>query len=328
MTFMLAQPSVVKLLMEEAKSQAYDTIIIGESHAAYGYNPFIISDKIGHEVFNISRGRIIIPNLSYILEEINVLGQYKKVILDLDESYFEESNKGNNGTDTNLLLKLSGERRLRYFKDILLKENYNDILADYTVNSTTIKNIPRNVECKLSKSNYIGGESAIQSVYSVIENESYRYEGRGFLRGIKKSDNKYESKQFDTDNINAENLEAFKKIVQYCKNNNIELVCAQSALPPYRLLNENMDEVHEYFAELCDKYDVPFYDLNYLKDEYLSRTDDDYIDLEGHMMGELADRQSTVLGQILVSENKDAFFYDNYNDVLTHLNTKKEGVSQ
>ena len=100
----------------------------------------------------------------------------------------------------------------------------------------------------------------------------------------------------------------------------IELVCVQSALPPYRLQNENMDDAHEYFAELCGEYDVPFYDFNYLKDEYLSRTDDDYVDLDGHMMGELADRQSAVLGQILIAENKKEFFYDNYDDVLSHLN--------
>jgi hypothetical protein len=93
----------------------------------------------------------------------------------------------------------------------------------------------------------------------------------------------------------------------------------QSALPPYRVQNENMDEVHEYFTELCSEYQVPFYDLNYLKNEFLSRTDDDYVDLDGHMMGELADRQSAVLGQILISENKEAFFYDNYDDVLNNL---------
>lgn len=44
-----------------------------------------------------------------------------------------------------------------------------------------------------------------------------------------------------------------------------------------------MDDVHEYFAELCGEYGVPFYDLNYLKDEYLSRTDDDYVDLDAFL---------------------------------------------
>lgn len=321
LTFMLAKPSVVKLLMKEAKNVECDTLIIGESHAVNGYNPLALSNKTGHEVFNISRGLMPLPNLSYILEEVNVDSQYKRVILDLDASYFEDDNKGNIGTDTCLLFKLTGNRQFSYIKNILLKENYNDIFADYNADASTVKQIPRNLKCKLRKSYFTGGELAIQSTYSMIVSAvgCYDYASRGFLRGIKKSDAEYVSKYFEENNIKQENVEAFKKIVKYCKDNDIELICVQSALPPYRLQNENMDEVHEYFIELCSEYNVPFYDLNYLKNEYLSRTDDDYVDLDGHMMGELADRQSMVLGQILISENKEAFFYDNYDDVLKHL---------
>lgn len=119
--------------------------------------------------------------------------------------------------------------------------------------------------------------------------------------------------------IKGENLEAFENIVDYCEKNNIELICVQSALPPSRLKNENMDDVHEYFIKLCDKYGVPFYYLNYLKSEYLSRTDDDYVDIDGHMMGELADKQSVVLSRLLLDNNKSLYFYDDYNEVLEHL---------
>lgn len=43
--------------------------------------------------------------------------------------------------------------------------------------------------------------------------------------------------------------------------NGYNITCVQSALPPSRLINENnMDDVHEYFIKLCDKYGVPFYD--------------------------------------------------------------------
>lgn len=80
-----------------------------------------------------------------------------------------------------------------------------------------------------------------------------------------------------------------------------------------------MDDVHEYFIKLCDKYGVPFYDLNYLKSEYLSRTDDDYVDIDGHMMGELADKQSVVLSRLLLDNNKSRYFYDDYDEVLEHL---------
>ena len=149
-------------------------------------------------------------------------------------------------------------------------------------------------------------ESFMQNTYNSVvlgTTDRYKYLGRGFRYGLKKSGVEWPKFDFSKGNIKQENIEAFKKIAEYCKDNDIELICVQSALPPYRLQNENMDEVHEYFTELCSEYQVPFYDLNYLKDEYLSRTDDDYVDLDGHMMGELADRQSAVLGQILISEN-------------------------
>ena len=149
-----------------------------------------------------------LPNLSYILEEVNVNGQYKRVIFDLDASYFEDDNKENIGTDTNLLFKLTGNRQIRYIKNILSKENYNDIFADYNADAATVKQIPRNLKCKLRKSYFAGDESAIQSTYLMIVGAvgCYDYESRGFLRGIKKSEDAYVSKCFDENNIKEENM--------------------------------------------------------------------------------------------------------------------------
>lgn len=264
-----------------------------------------------------------VVNLSYILEESNIDKHYKRVIMDLDPSYWDDDHKGTFGTDTNLLFRLTGNRWITYVEDLLVKDNYNDTIADYNFSKDNIKKIPKNIECKFSREYITGEESFMQNTYNSVvlgTTDRYKYLGRGFRYGLKKSGVEWPKFDFSTDNIKQENTDAFKKIVKYCKDNDIELVCVQSALPPYRLQNENMDDVHEYFAELCGEYGVPFYDLNYLKDEYLSRTDDDYVDLDGHMMGELADRQSAVLGQILISKDKKAFFYDNYDDVLSHLN--------
>lgn len=320
LTFMLAQPSVLKILLKEAKNAECDTLIIGESHGETSYDPYVMSDVTGNQVFNLSRRLMPVANLCYIMEEANVNGQYKRVILDLDPSYWDDDHKGTFGSDTNLLFRLTGNRRGDYIRNILMKDNYNDIFADYNLSAAMVKRIPKNLKCKLNKAYLLGDESSIQNTYSIIGAVgSFEYKGRGFRYGLKKSGVEWPSWDFEVDSIKEENVEAFKKIVKYCKDNDIELICVQSALPPYRLQNENMDDVHAYFAELCGEYSVPFYDLNYLKVEYLSRTDDDYVDLDGHMMGELADRQSAVLGQILISENKEAFFYDNYDDVLSYL---------
>ena len=321
LTFTLAQPSVLKVLVKEAKNGEYNTLIVGESHGETSYDPYVISDITGSQTINLSRRLMPVVNLSYIMEEANAKGQYKRVILDLDPSYWDADHKGTFGTDTNLLCRLTGSRWYEYVKNILIKDNYNDTFADYYLNASTVNRIPQNLKCKLNTPYLTGDESSIKNTYSIIGiNSNFEYIGRGFRYGLKKSGVEWPSWDFNENNIKSENLEAFRKIVVYCKDNDIELICVQSALPPYRLQNENMDEVHDYFTELCGKYDVPFYDLNYLKKEYLSRTDDDYVDLDGHMMGTLADRQSAVLGQILISENKDAFFYDNYSDVLNHLN--------
>lgn len=320
LTFMLAQPSVLKILLKEAKNAKCDTLIIGESHGETSYDPYVMSDVTGNQSFNLSRRLMPVANLCYIMEEANVNGQYKRVILDLDPSYWDDDHKGTFGSDTNLLFRLTGSRRFYYVKNILAKDNYNDTFADYNFRATTIKKIPMNVKCKINKAYWKCDDTFVENIYyttGVADN--FEYKGRGFRYGLKKSGVEWPSWDFDESNIKEENIEAFKKIVKYCKDNDIELICVQSALPPYRVQNENMDEVHEYFTELCSEYQVPFYDLNYLKNEFLSRTDDDYVDLDGHMMGELADRQSAVLGQILISENKEAFFYDNYDDVLNNL---------
>lgn len=323
MNWMLSQPSALRILMEEAKNTEYNTIIIGESHGEMGYDPFVLSDEMGSQVFNLARRGMPVVNLSYILEETNSNQNYKCVILDLDPSYWDDDHKGRFGTDTNLLFRLTGKRWFAYVRDILAKDNYNDTIADYNFCMDSIKKISKNIKCKFSKEYINREESFMRDTYASIvlgTTERYKYLGRGFRYGLKKLEIEWPSWEFDENNIKQENVDAFKKIVKYCKDNDIELICVQSALPPYRLQNENMDDVHEYFAELCGEYGVPFYDLSYLKDEYLSRTDDDYVDLDGHMMGELADRQSAVLGQILISDNKKEFFYDNYDDVLSHLN--------
>ena len=81
-----------------------------------------------------------------------------------------------------------------------------------------------------------------------------------------------------------------------------------------------------YYSDLCKKEGVEFYDMNYLKKEYLDRTDMDYVDLDGHMMGSLGDRQTRVLAKILSSDDPSSMFVDSYDVVLKNL-PKDEATS-
>ena len=120
-----------------------------------------------------------------------------------------------------------------------------------------------------------------------------------------------------TISINEENDLVLKKMASYCKENDIRMICVSSALPPKRLIEEDIDQFHQYFDALCDSIGVPFYDMNYA--QKLDRTGADYIDKEGHMMLSLANRQTDLLCEILKSDSPEKFFYDSYSEVLKNL---------
>ena len=184
LTFLLAQPSVLKILLKEAKNAECDTLIIGESHGETSYDPYVMSNVTGNQVFNLSRRLMPVANLCYIMEEANVNGQYKRVILDLDPSYWDDDHRGTFGADTNLLFRLTGNRWVDYIKNILVKDNYNDTLTDYYVSTMTVKRIPQNLKCKLNKAYLTGDESSIQNTYSIIGAVgSFEYKGTGFRYG-------------------------------------------------------------------------------------------------------------------------------------------------
>lgn len=56
-----------------------------------------------------------------------------------------------------------------------------------------------------------------------------------------------------------------------------------------------------------------YYDFNLLTMDTLPRTDDDFFDEEGHMLGELADRYSDILASVLLDKcDKSTAFYGTY----------------
>lgn len=319
-TLCLSQASVVKILMKDAKTDKYDSIILGESHGESCLDPFVLSDNTDLEAFNLARRGMPVIDLPYILEEANTSNQYKTVILDIGASYWIHGHEGNAGTDNNLFFRLTGKRQWDYFKNVLWSDNYNELFFDYLLNPTTLKNIPRNLKAKFNIGYWLCKEDSLNEIFNSLGvKNSYKYIGRGFRYGYKHSGVEWTGWEFDESLVEQENLDAFERLANYCKENEIELICVQSAISPYRLKTENFDDVHEYFTKLCNEYNVSFYDMNYLKKGYLDRTDDDYVDIDGHMMGELADRHTKVLADIINADDKSVFFYDDYNDVLNSL---------
>lgn len=318
-TTCFSAPSCTKILMSEAKNGNYDTLIMGESHAYAGVNPYIVSTNLNCEAMNISRPSTSTYNQYYMLKEVNKDNKYRTVIFDIDYSYWDRGHDGRARNDCNLQFYITGMRRFEYIKNVLLDSNYNDLIADYKISGFgDIKNIPHNLKLKSSKEYIENDPDIFADVAGLTQSGVYKYGGRGFYEGVDYMEDYYFSPLiWDGNSISKENNLVLKDMAEYCKENGVEFICISSALPPERLKTEDIDEYHSYFEKMCKDYGISYYDMNYARN--LERTGKDYIDKEGHMMSCLADRQSKLLCEIIKSDDKNRYFYNSYESMLRDL---------
>lgn len=311
MNFILTDPSIVAIYLEDIKENGYDTLIIGTSHGETGFDPFLMSEELDAKVFNASRRLMPVPDLYYLLKTANRAGTLRTVYYELDPAYWNSVQSVKTHDDTCMLRHAGLGDRIEYAAKYLLGENYNYTLFPYTFDMQTIRKAPGIVKSKLLLRD-LPPDERIRGVYRFLNiSKNFDYMGRGFRYGLAQdpaADETFEPLFFSPDAVAPEYLAAFEDMVRYCREENIRLVCVVSALPQKRLIEENYPDAHAYFADLCSAQGVDFYDMNDLLPNLLPRTAKDYTDLDGHMMGELAQRQTQLLIDIEKAEDKASFF--------------------
>jgi len=311
MGFVLTDPSIVEIYLEDINENGYDTLIIGTSHGETGFDPFLMSEGLDAKVFNASRRLMPVPDLYYLLKTANAKGTVKTVYYELDPTYWNSVMQVKTHDDTCMLRHAGLADRIEYAAKYLFDENYNYTLFPYTFDMQTIKKAPGIVKSKLLLRD-LPPDERIRGVYSFLSiSKNFDYMGRGFRAGREKdpqADLTFEPLAFCADAVAPEYLAAFEDMVRYCREEGIRLVCVVSALPEKRLREENHADAHAYFAALCEKHAVEFYDMNYLADGLLPRSAKDYTDLDGHMMGDLARKQTQLLIDIETAADREAFF--------------------
>ena len=320
LTFLLTPPSGIRVLLKQAKEGDYDVLIMGQSHAECGYNPYIISEGLEVNAVSVARRITPINNIYYILQEADVSKQYNMVILDVDPYYWVLDQTRDSGSDMNLMPYLTGMRQYHYFREAIWPQRFTMLFCDYMLSGENILKIPSCISAKLDTDYRENNDNAMLAVNRYLKSDTaFTYEGRGFLRGVERATELgWEPFEF-TGTVEQDNIDYLIRIKQYCDDNNIRLVCVESALNPYRLRIQDMGQIHDYFDNMLGAMGIEFYDFNYAKSEYLHRTDEDYVDVDGHMMGDVADRQSQLFVEVMQSEDSKRYFYDSYVEVLKNL---------
>lgn len=333
--FALMPPSYARVILHELNSDTenYDCIVLGASHGRSGINPYKLDEELSCNALNVCIPNETIRDSYYLLKEAVRNNDVNTVVLDLDYQYWYNL-KENNYASAFIYDQLElSPVKIEYFFDKMLDEDFRVALTRWAGYTYLYGNIKDNLKTKLSESyrNY--------SVESVDNKDAGGpYIGKGFFYrdspGEDSGKGAYKGIDFEGSGVDSETVNIFRKIVKYCKNKGIRLVCVTSPITPAMMTDSDYAKVNSFFDELCSEEDVEFYDFNLVKENVLSVTNDNFVDYDGHMAGELADRYSEVLADIIKesgesdAQNADGreaavsdSFYLSYDELSENMNT-------
>ena len=117
------------------------------------------------------------------------------------------------------------------------------------------------------------------------------------------------------------------KIIDYCVKNGIGLtlfVALMYELEP--ISTEGYDNYYNFVKDIAKEYEIPFYDFNLIKKEYLSLTKTDFINV-GHLNERGAKKFTNSFMKVLEYEgNKEDFFYSTFEERMQETDSAFYGI--
>lgn len=324
--FALMPPSYTRVILNELNNSdtSYDCVILGASHGRSGINPYEIDKKLQVNSINMCIPSESIEDSYYLLKESCRKNTPKTVILDLDYQYWYNLIRSDYGA-TFIYDQLSlSPIKSEYIIRNLLDKDFRVFLTRWSNYTYLSSNIKSNLKTKLSKAY---AEYDINTVNN--KDAGGEYVGKGYFnRNRTEHDGKgsVSKIKWNSAGVDSTVKTYFNQIVDYCKDNNIKLVCVTSPITPGTLISGQYNQVNEYFTQLCSGLNVEFYDFNLVKSNVLSVSNTDFVDYDGHMCGEFATKYSSVLAQVITDAqdgniDKNNYFYSSYKDYCDNLNT-------
>lgn len=315
MDYALVPSGYIRYIIHETNNSdtadGYDNIIVGASHARSAINPLKLDEAgASDNAFNLAIPGETVNDTYYLVMESNRNNNVKRVIYDLDYQYwcnYEEREFEDCFIYTWLPFS---NVKLKYIANNLMTKDFRMVYSKRWAYETSPSAIMNNLKVKSGSAYRNYSMDAVE-----IHDAGGPYVAKGFFYRDMKMDSIVPSDivAWDAEGISDKVLDSFKKTAQYCKKNNIELVCVTSPITPTTALNGYSEQAGAYFTQLCEEYGVEYYDFNLLTMDILPRTDDDFFDEEGHMLGELADRYSDILASVLLGKcDKNTAFYSTY----------------
>lgn len=304
------------------KAEVIETVILGDSHTYYAINPDLLTNETNVETYLCGSAAQDLDGTYALLRETHKFHpELKNVYIDIDYYIFNHSSIKSRSVLTSIWIISN------YLKDIKIK-------MDYLFHAVPPKYYP-DIFLKIGKDKFqINPKANLEATIARINGDyrNFRFSedsklasfSKGYLPKINESDddndvfiNEKSLKPFSINQINSDWYNYMEKIIDYCNNNNLNLVLLSIPSDFGRFLSMgNYDEYYNYISQYFKNKNLIYYDLNLCKKEFLNFSKSDYCDDE-HLSRQGAEKLSNFLVKLLNNSNYGdnlKYFYNSFSE--------------
>ena len=146
----------------------------------------------------------------------------------------------------------------------------------------------------------------IKKDYSItdLKSDSQEYHESGFIERYPVDTSKLKKadiKLYEDGKVAPSNMEYLKKLIDFCKENDIEFVAVTTPVPIAALKDhsDNYNAAWKYFGKFFEEQGVDYINFNTQYFKAFTHNAKAYTDYDGHMNGDAARAYSKVLAQVL-----------------------------
>lgn len=314
-----------------------DNLYLGSSHVFSDVDPQVLDELTGECNFDLATGRQPLNGTFYLLREAERSNKLAHVYV---EMYYYTSTKDLENKDPVNTLSEHNMENTYYMKMSPNKLSYMlataepDIYVDYLLPFSRYR-------IKLGDWDYVKETVAYKKGMDYLTYQYHKdwsdgyleYFGSGYFgstRSVQDSLRKYGQVRILEENpMGEESREYLFKIIQYCKKRGIPITLFVSPVDHLQLIStQNYDCFVDEMKEIADEYEVPFYDFNLAREEYLPVWHNECFRDVGHLNIWGAEMFTRFLYKIVSGdevENKK-YFYDSYAEKLCDLQPAIYGI--
>ena len=277
-------------------TEQFDDIILGTSHGKMDIDPEVMEEITGRTGHNLCVGGEYGIDAYYLARLVAEKQNPKRIIYEVDPGYFvSEKEEGNNYLLFYHEFPFS-KAKLEYFWNSIAKCNFRTILFPWYDYSLSYE-VPKVKETFLQK---------IKKDYSItdLKSDSQEYHESGFIERYPVDTSKLKKtdiKLYEDGKVALSNMEYLKKLIDFCKENDIEFVAVTTPVPIATLKDhsDNYNAAWKYFGKFFEEQGVDYINFNTQYFKAFTHNAKAYTDYDGHMNGDAARAYSKVLAQVL-----------------------------